>query len=186
MIVRRVLILALVVSPLVASAQRRGTRSNFDEMIAASPIGLKLSNRDVEEMNPVRLLVDKRKDLQLTDDQLKALKEMDGKVREQNKPHLKVLDSLRSAMRPRAGADAEMERVRAMVTREEVVGVVRVIRGNYAAALNEALALLDATQAPKADELLKKQAAKAEETLNENMGGGRSGMGGGRRGRPPA
>jgi len=188
-----VLVLALaVLSARTATAQRgggggsaRGMGGDEDrfgkskEVAAGSMIAVKLNVGDVEDMSPMRLLIDKRKDLKLTDDQLKQVKEMDAKLKETNKPHLKAFDSLRVAMRPRTGpgVDQDVERARAMMTRDELGGVLKAIRGNYDASLKEALLLLDATQAPKADELLKKQAAESEKTIRENLGGG-----GGRRG----
>jgi ribosomal protein L7/L12 len=155
----------------------RQTDADYRGMLANSPLALRLSNGDVEEMDPVRLLVDKRKDLKLTDDQQRQLKDLETKVKETNKPHFRQLDSLRQAMRPRAGEDPDVERARTALAREAVVGVVRAIRDNYAASLKEALPLLDAAQQPRADELLKKQAEKAEETLREKLGG-RGGRGG--------
>lgn len=65
--------------------------------------GVKLSVGDVEEMNPVRLLVNKRKDISLSDEQLKQVKDIDGRLKELNKSHVKALDSLRTASRPRTG-----------------------------------------------------------------------------------
>jgi hypothetical protein len=181
-------LIALAILPAVAAAQRggrdRGTKADFDGMISSAPVGLRLSNGDVEDMNPVKLLADKRKDLKLTDDQLKQIRAMNDALRESTKPQFKVLDSLRMAMRPRAGADEDVERVRTQLVRQEVVDLVKAIREGYDAKLKEAVALLDESQKAKADELVAKQAREAEETLAKAFGGGR-GMGGGRRGRPP-
>ncbi|MEA3245511.1 MAG: Spy/CpxP family protein refolding chaperone [Gemmatimonadota bacterium] len=185
-------LVALALLPAVASAQRggggrdRGTKADFDGMISSSPVGLRLSNGDVEDMNPVKLLADKRKDLKLTDDQLKQIRAMNDALKESNKPQFKVLDSLRTAMRPRAGADEDVERVRTQLARQDVVDVVKAIRDGYDAKLKEAVALLDDTQKAKADELVARQARDSEEMLAKALGGGRGGMGGGRRGRPPA
>ncbi len=182
-------LLALALLPSVALAQRgrdRGTKADFDAMIGSSPVGLRLSNGDVEDMNPVKLLVDKRKDLKLTDDQLKQIRAMNDALKESTRPQFKVLDSLRIAMRPRAGADEEVERVRIQLARQDVMDLVKAIREGYDAKLKEAVALLDESQKAKADELVARQAKDAEETLAKALGGGRGAMGGGRRGRPPA
>lgn len=150
----------------------RGTKADFDAMMRDVPAGLKLSNRDIEDMSPIMLLVDKRKDLKLTDDQQKQLRAMSDSLKEANKPHFKAIDSLRTEMRPRAGADAEMERVRTQVALETVRGAVKVIRDSYDASLNQALPLLDDGQKEKAAGLLKKQSDDAEKTLREKLGGG--------------
>lgn len=151
-------------------------KPDFGTMIKESPVGLRLSNGDVEDMNPVKLLADKRKDLKLTDDQQKRLRAMDDSLKEINKPHFKALDSLRAEIRPRAGADVDAERIRTQIARETVVGAVKVIRGNYAAALKNAMAVLDDTQRPKAEELVATQAKHADETLQDKLGAGRGDM----------
>lgn len=177
-------VLAFAMIASTAAAQRGGGRggdrfggsgnNDLKNALSENTIGMKLTVGDVEDMSPVNLLVDKRKDLKLTDDQLKQFKAMNEKLKETNKPHLKALDSLRTAMRPRGGGgDPEVERARLMMTRDEVNGVLKTIRGNYQTALDEALPVLDATQRPKADELLKRQATETEQTLREKMGGGR-------------
>jgi hypothetical protein len=189
--IRRLLVLALIATPVLAGAQRgrrdRGTKADFDGMISNSSVGLKLSNGDVEDMNPVKLLVDKRKDLKLTDDQQKQIRGMVDALKESNKPNFKALDSLRSAVRPRAGEDESVEQIRTRMAMESVPPVVQTIRDSYAAKLPEALALLDDTQKARANELVAEQEKKAEETLMEKMGAaGRGGRGGRRGGRPPA
>ncbi|MCC7194946.1 MAG: hypothetical protein IT356_05260 [Gemmatimonadaceae bacterium] len=183
-------ILAAALMPALAAAQgrdQRGTRSDFGGMVSSAPIGLRLSNGDVEDMNPVKYLVDKRKDLKLSDDQLKQLRAMNDWLKESTKPQYHVLDSLRNATRARAGENADVERVRVQMAREEAAGVVKAIRDGYQAKLADAMAVLDESQKPKAEELLARQAKESEETLKDKMGAGRGGMGGGRRGgRPPA
>jgi len=165
------------------SGRDRGTKADFDGMLRESPEGLKLSNGDVEKMSPIKLLIDKRKDLKLTDDQQKQLRSMSDALTETNKPHFHALDSLRKEIRPRVGADPEMERVRTQIARQTVVGAVKVIRENYDASLKNALPLLDDSQKAKADDLLKKQSDDAEKTLQEKLGGNDRA---GRRGGGPA
>lgn len=181
-----VLTLSLVSS---AEAQRGGgtgrerprqTDANYGAMLRESAIALRLSNGDVEDMSAVKLFIDKKKDLKLSDAQLTQLKAIEEKTKEANKPHFKMLDSLRQAMRFRAGADSLAERARTGMAREAVVGVVQTIRDSYGAALKEAMPLIEESQKPKADELLKKLAEESDETLREKLGG--RGGGGGRRG----
>jgi Spy/CpxP family protein refolding chaperone len=183
-------LIALVALAPTADAQRRQRGepdANYDAMLRESKIGLKLSNGDVEDMDPVKRLVDKRKDLKLTDEQQKQLKDIQAKTKETNKPLFKQLDSLRQAMRPRAGFDEDADRARMGLAREAVGQTVASIRANYDASLTEAKPILTAEQVPKADELLKKQSEESAETLMKEMGPGMGGGGGGGRrgGRPP-
>lgn len=190
---RYVPLLAALLIPSIAGAQRGGgdrprgdQRENWRDVTGSSSVGLRLSNGDVEDMNPVKLLVDKRKDLKLTEEQQKQLRTMNDQLKETNKPQFKLLDSLRNAIRPKAGAAADVEAVRTSMARAMVPDVVKTIRGNYDTSLKDALALLDDTQKATAEGLLKRQSDEAEKTLAEKMGAGRGGGGAGRRGgRPP-
>lgn len=142
------------------------------DVAAGSASGVKLSVGDVEEMNPVHLLIDKRKDIKLSDELLTQVKDIDGRLKELNAPQFKALDSLRTATRPRAGVDAEVDRIRVAVARDALGAVIQVIRRNYDASLKDALQLLDASQAAVADPLLKKQSDASNQTLRDKLGGG--------------
>jgi Spy/CpxP family protein refolding chaperone len=190
----RIALIALAVISTTVTAQsgvdqKRGTgrEADWGAVLKDNRVGMKLSNGDVEDMDPVKRLVDKRKDLKLTDEQLQKLKDIQAKSKETNKPLFKQLDSLRQAMRPRAGFDEDADRARMALAREAASNTVINIRANYATSLTEAKPILTADQMPKADELLKKQSDDAAETLMKEMGPGMGGGGGGRRGgRPPA
>ena len=193
MLSRKVTILSLLlVIPGLASAQRsrgsfgRDAEPNWDELGKGSG-GLQLSTRDMENISPLKLLIDKRKDLELTDDQTKRLKDFEAKLKDQNQSLLKALDSLRKASRPSL-RPSDDDRTRMMNVRREVMGVVKDIRSNYDASLKEALAVLDESQRATADGLVQKQNEEAENMLRDKMGrGGEPGGEGGRRGgRPPA
>jgi hypothetical protein len=180
----RLAVVAVALVPAVAEAQQRtpirGTRENTGELIRESPVGLRLTTRDVESISPLKLLMDKRKDLKLTDEQTQRIRDLDAALKERTREPLKRLDSLRTAARPRVGVDTAAERVRLLLAREEVTGVVTAIRSAYDAALKEALPILGEEQRAKADELLAKQRREAEEMLREKLGAG--GGRGGRRG----
>jgi hypothetical protein len=180
--VRRVLI-ALVLLPTIASAQRGGgggggktprgdAKPDFDA-IAGKKGGIQLSNRDVEEMSPIKLLIDKRKDLKLSDDQVKGLKEIESKLKEKNDPSYRALDSLRRAAQPPLHEPTDDEKARMMGAQRSAGVVVGTIRENYDAALNDALPALDETQRGRAKEFLEKQRNDAQDTLREKLLGGR-------------
>ena len=174
---RRLLVVAaLLVLPTVVSAQR-GRGFGRDEGAQYSGVGsaggLQLSNGDVEDMSPIKLLIDKRKDLKLADDKVKQLKDIEGKMKEKLEPSLKTLDTLRRDMRPPAGGgrSTDQDRSRSMMARGRVSTVVLEIRTIYDAAYQEALPLFDETQQKAANELVEKQKAETEEKLREKIGG---------------
>jgi hypothetical protein len=177
------LALCLIVIPVVASAQRgsggsgggsgrvRGDPNADWKSIVGSSDGIKLSNRDVENIDPVKLLIDKRKDLKLSDDQANRLKELDTKLQEKNHDSFTVLDSLRRLAKPPAHEPNDDERARMTAARGAVAATVATIRDNYAASLTEALQVLDEAQRPRAAELLDKQRTETDAMLREKLGG---------------
>ena len=176
---KRTFVAALLLFPTIASAQRGGGSFGRDPGAnyggpGAIP-GLQLSNGDVEDMSPIKLLIDKHKDLKLSDEKLKGIKDLETKLKEKVKPSFKALDSLRREMRPRVSDD---DRSRTASARSSVMSVVAAIRESYDEAYKEALPLLDESQRQMANDLVQKQKADADETVNAKV----SGRGGGRRG----
>lgn len=183
----RGLVLGLILVPTIASAQRgsgggggggaggsgrvRGDPNADWKSIVGSSDGIKLSNRDVENINPLKLLIDKRKDIKLSDDQLNRLKDLDAKLNVKNQDSFTALDSLRRLAKPPAHEPTDDERARMMAARGAVAATVSTIRDNYAASLTEALQILDETQRKTAAELLEKQRTEAEAMLREKLGG---------------
>jgi hypothetical protein len=159
--------------------QRADPRADWNALNGASS-GLQLSNRDVEDMSPLKLLIDKRKDLKLTDDELKGLKDAEQKLKTTNEPAFKALDSLRSAMRPRNSSPSDEDRARMSSARRGVPDVVATIRANYTSAFKDALALLNDSQREDAKNLVEKQSHDADATLAEKLNPRRPGEGGAR------
>jgi len=124
--IRPLAIVALLLVPAISFAQRGGrTQADrktplFDKEEA--PKGPTLRVRDIEDQSPLKLLIDKRKDLKLTDDQLKQIKDLEGKLKEQNQPLFKALDSLRRDMRISAKPSEE--------ERAKMIEVLRMRRAN--------------------------------------------------------
>jgi hypothetical protein len=181
-------ILALLLLPSIALAQRGGgggggssapSRVRGDpkadyEAIAGNKSGIKLSNRDVEDMSPLKLLLDKRKDLKLSDDQVKGLKDLESKLKESNDASFRALDSLRRAAQPPLHAASDDDRAQMNAARRTFGTVIATIRGNYDASLKDALSLLDETQRSRANEMLEKQRKDAEDVLHDKLGAERS------------
>jgi hypothetical protein len=133
---------------------------------------IKLSNKDIENVSPIKLLIDKRKDLKLTDDQLAKLKDREDKLKESMKPSFGALDSLRRIATPAGRTPDEGDKARMMDTRRHFTEVVTGIRVQYDAAATEATSLLDETQQKQATELLQKQRAEADDMVRDKLGGG--------------
>jgi hypothetical protein len=171
---------ALSVHPFPALAQRggggggggrdRGTKPPDYSAMSGSTI--KLSNKDIENVSPLKLLIDKRKDLKLTDDQLAKLKDQEDKLKESMKPSFGALDSLRRIATPAGRSPDEGDKARMMDTRRRFTEVVTGIRVQYDGAATDAVSLLDETQQQQAKDLLQKQRAEADDMIRDKLGGG--------------
>jgi hypothetical protein len=177
MSMRRFAALVLIVLPTMLSAQRRGGGSvrgeptaKWDEINKEGAGGLKLSNGDLEDISPTKLLIDKRKDLKLTDAQLQQFKDLETAQRSKNGPLFKALDSLRKDLKAPA-QPSDDDRSRMMSARNGVMTMVAGIRANYDATLTSATALLDESQKKTAAELVDKQSKDATEMLKDKLGG---------------
>jgi hypothetical protein len=187
--------LMLLLAPTVTFAQakvRGEKKADWNEINKSSTqTGLQLSNRDIESISPIRLLLDKRKDLSLTDEQVKHVKEVEAKVAEKNDALFRAIDSLRNEMKPSSRA-AEDDGARKMMARNGVMSVLAAIRANYDGAVPEVMAQLDEGQRKTAGAMIERQSAEATDLLREKLGGGRrpdnddAAAASGRRGRPTA
>jgi hypothetical protein len=143
---------------------------------------LRLSNGDVEEMSPIKRLIDKRKDLKLSDAQVKQFKDLETEMKQRNEHMFKQLDSLRKDMTP-GGTRAEGGFEKIANDRDAVTELVGNIRLSYNETLKRATELLDDTQKQKSAELVQQLNDEADKTLQDKLGG--RDAEGGRRGRPP-
>lgn len=174
---RLLIIASLFVLPTVATAQRGGSRTQSDRHTdlfdkSSLPKAPLLRTRDIEAQSPLKLLIDKRKDLKLSDAQLSHLNESEGKLNEKNASLLKMTDSLVRELRSIEAAPSNDDQSHIGLLRMALANVLREIRTNYDAAAKDALATLDADQQPKATEMLDKQKQDAEKFINEKLGGG--------------
>ena len=172
MIRRLIITSALLVAPTVLLAQRGG-RTQADkrtELMDKSeiPKGLDIRVRDLEDQSPLHLLIDKRKDLNLTDAQLSQLKDAEEKLKEKNAPLYKSADSLIRATRL-TSTSSDGDKSRAQSARNTMMEVIKTLNESYDGARKDAVALLDAQQQPKANELLDKQKEEAEKFFRDRM-----------------
>jgi gas vesicle protein len=175
MIRRSLLLTALLVAPSLAAAQRTTAANKHTEMMPKDdgPKGPALRVRDIEDQSPLRLLIDKRKDLALTDAQLSQIKDAEGKLKEKNAPLYKSVDSLIHELRPSSNTPTADEKIRLRSANSSLMNVIGDIRMNYDASAKDAVALLTADQQTKANELLAKQREEADRTVREKLGSGR-------------
>lgn len=163
----------LIALPALALAQRggggrtRGDKPDYNSMMGNA---FKLSNRDLENISPIKLLIDKRKDLKLTDDQIAKLKDREDKLKESTKPAFSALDSLRRAAAPMGSKADEGDAARVGSTRRAFTEVVKGLRTQYDAAFSDALPILDETQQKQATELAQKQRSEADDMINDKLG----------------
>lgn len=174
--IRRLLIATLFLAPSVLLAQRSG-RTQADKKTEIfdkqeMPKGPDIRVRDLEDQSPLHLLIDKRKDLKLSDAQVAQLKDSEGKLKEKNAPLYKTADSLIRAMRV-TSQPSDQDKARARSARGDFMDLVKSLNDNNDAASKEIVAGLDADQQSKAKDLLDKQRADGEKFIRERMGEGR-------------
>jgi hypothetical protein len=179
MLTRKATFLALLLIPSVAVAQGRKMRgekeADWDKIDKSVQSGPRVSKGDVENFSAIKVIVDKKKDLKLSDDQLKQLKDLDKQEEGANDALYKKIDSLKLAMRKRAGEDEDQERARTSLARQELLTVIRDIRSNYDSTFQVAMPLLDENQKKAATQIVEKERADAEDDLRSKIGGGSGG-----------
>jgi hypothetical protein len=176
---------AMLILPSVGTAQGRGTRGepdvDWNAVAKNGSSGPTISAKDVDGINAFKVLVDKRKDLKLTDDQVVKFKTFETTLREKNAPLGKAVDSLRKAMKTGSGTPTAEDEARMVIARESLMTVLREARSNNDASLKDAMPLLDESQQKVAGELLRKENEEYQQMIRSKLGG-RAGGGGGRRG----
>ncbi len=168
--------LALLALPAPADAQRRtmGEKPpDWDAIEKETSTGPRFAKRDVERFSGTKVLLDKRKDLKLSDDQVAKLREFDKQCEDGTKGLYTTLDSLRMAVRVRKGVDADVERARTSLARQEALRVIAEIQAVYDSTLKSALPLLDSVQQQSGSALVKKERAEADQELRQKLGGRR-------------
>ncbi|HSQ32977.1 MAG TPA: hypothetical protein VLN49_24145 [Gemmatimonadaceae bacterium] len=174
MIRRYIAIAVLLALPTTAWAQRGGGRTQSDRRTElfdkdAQPKGPSLRARDIDDQNPLKLLIEKRKDLKLSDAQAAALKDAESKLHDQNAPLFKAVDSLVHEMRPPLGSPSDEDRRRIGNARMSVVSVLGSVWANDDAAAKEAVAALDAGQQTNANALLEKQKDERQKMVQDKL-----------------
>lgn len=176
---------AVLLVPALAIAQPRGGRgmggskeADWSEVTKDLPKGPAIAGKDFAGASPLAMLLDKKKDLKLTDAQVTSLTDAETKLQADNAARYVLVDSLKKSMKPTVAATAEDE-ARVALSREAMMGVVRDIRTSFDAAAKAGVGGFDADQQKKAEDLLGKHNEKLQKMVRDKMGGGGPGMGGG-------
>ena len=151
---RMFLAMSMLVLPAVTSAQRGGRASRDREAPKATPAGARLATvRDIEDLNPAALLVDKRKKLALPDSAAEQLKALAKAVKERNKATLALYDSVRKRLTSTADPAGSDMQQSVMALRNLVVQ----LRDQRRKDADDALLLVPDAAKPQAREMLKEQ-----------------------------
>jgi len=145
------------------------------------------SAKDVEKQDPVKLLLDKHKKLELDKTQMTQLTTLRASLTQQNAPYYLRVDSLHNTFKPPSGGmrgGSDQDRTGMMENRQMLYQTLMQVRENNKAARDSALVLLKEPQKKKAYDLLEKQLEEGDKLLR-GPGGGAGEMGGGRRRPPP-
>ncbi|HVX39666.1 MAG TPA: hypothetical protein VHB25_08840 [Gemmatimonadaceae bacterium] len=173
---RLALLAALVALPSTTlAAQRGGSRGDHSHtdlfQPQEMPSGPKLRDRDIQDLSDLKLLIDKHKDLQLTDDQVKTLEALENKEKDSTAQYFQLVDSLVHELRPPLNpSDADRNRMRATVL--ALRNVIRTIRETYAGDANAAIAQYTPEQQQKAKELMDKLREDGDKRIQERLGRG--------------
>jgi hypothetical protein len=125
---------------------------------------------DLEDQSPLKLLIDKRKDLKLTDAQLAELKTKESTLNDKSAPTLKLADSLINELHTSPTSDDA--KAKARFTASALGHVIEALRATYDSAGTDAVTSLAADQQGKAKEMLDKQKQDGTKMLQKKMGGG--------------
>jgi len=171
---RSIVLAALIVLPMGTAAAQRGGGSRAtkrdpavfaDDGVQRGPA---IRGRDLEDLNPIKLFIDKRKDLKLSDAQLDGLKKSEASLKEKNQPFYKAVDSLAREMKPPLNETPETQD-RMRNSRHDLDQVLTSIHESYDAAAKEAMSGFDADQQAKANELLGKLKEDTDKRVREKM-----------------
>jgi hypothetical protein len=172
---RLILIGAILGLPALASAQRRptgGSSSTYGGSKATGQSkldGVKVdkemfSTKDLQKENMVAFVLDKKKNLKLTDDEVKALKEINDRLKDSVKTSFTALDSIADQMRRHD--DNAPDRGDRQAARVFSDSYITGVRAQYDASLKVALAKLTDDQQKSASEMIesrRKELAPAPE-----------------------
>jgi hypothetical protein len=152
----------LMVVPALSLAQRGGgsrsratSRTDMFPDEQAQRRVTTVSSSKLRDLDPLTILLDKHKDLSLTDDQMAKLKTMDGQLAEMQQPAYHVLDSLDQQLANLGSHPSSDDQARMQTTSAFTHMIAGNVRQQYDSVEKVAGALLTDDQKKKADDVLK-------------------------------
>jgi len=151
----------MLVVPGVVAAQRGGGRrsgatqrtdlmSDQDSRRAQS-----ITSDKLRDLDPLAILIDKHKDMSLTDSQVTTLKQMHVQLDDAQKPAYHVLDSLNQQLANIGSTSFGDDQSRAQTMNSFVRMIANNVRQHYDSVEHDALGLMSDDQKKKADDVLK-------------------------------
>ncbi|HTR79544.1 MAG TPA: hypothetical protein VMH39_15605, partial [Gemmatimonadaceae bacterium] len=154
-----------------------------------------VNTKDLDKVNPITVMLDKKKDLKLPDSTVKLFKQMESMLRDTNKVRYKVIDSLNKQLRPKDyQKPTDDDRVRAENARHLLDAATGEIRARYDSAQAKGFTYLSQDQQIKATAYIQQVISDVQQseqdalrpssggggfTMGSSRGGGRGGGGGG-------
>ncbi len=176
---RTTLLLALLmIMPGVALAQRgsrsrSGATSRTDMFPGeqAQHRATAVTSSKLQDLDPLSILIDKHKDMQLSDSQETALKSMNDQLRTAQKPAFHALDSLNQQLANFGSNPSSDDQARMRTTSMFVRMVAGNIRQEYDSVEQQARGLLNAQQKKKANDVLKDSQKQLDQLAGRRRGG---------------
>ncbi|MEP6763544.1 MAG: hypothetical protein ABJB66_04490 [Gemmatimonadaceae bacterium] len=160
----RFTVAAMLFVPTLALAQKKGMGGARDADWSAvagktAPSGPTISVKDFENASPFKVLLDRKKDLKLTDAQTTMLKDSDAKLKESNRDRFSAIDSLKRDVKPRtSGTPAAEDEARLVIARDALQSVAHDVQASFDDAAKTVVPMLDDAQKPAARKALDKYA----------------------------
>lgn len=173
MYARSLFLVALIALPIADASAQRSRATKRDPAVFADDGAIKgptIRGRDFEDLNPLKLLIDKKKDLKLTDAQVDGFKKAESDLKTKNVALYKAVDSLARELKPPMNRTQESDD-HMRDARHDLDKTISDIHESYDAAWKEATASFDADQQTKAAELLAKFKQDGEKKVREKMRG---------------
>lgn len=114
-----------------------------------------VSSNKLRDLDPLAILIDKRKDVRLTDEQVAQLKQMHDQLDQVQQPVYHVVDSLNQKLANLGSSTSSDDQSRVQTTTSFLRLIAGTVRQRYDSVERDALGLLTEEQKQKAGDVLK-------------------------------
>jgi hypothetical protein len=130
-----------------------GGSSKEADCIQRNTKGAASMSKELQEQNPIALLLDRKKDIKLTDDEQKSLKSINDMLKDSTKAYFKTLDSAQKEMK---NGGSDMPAGQRLILRSLLEQTSDSVNARYDAALKEAMTKIAADRQQAATDALQK------------------------------